>query len=54
LWAANRLQLIGAGIKDSNIGIVGICTYDNVDTYFSARKLGICSGRIITGIMMTK
>ena len=54
LWAANKLQLIGTGIKESNIEIAGICTYDNADTYFSARKLGVSSGRIITGIMITK
>ena len=30
----------------------GICTYDNADDYFSARRLGIDSGRIYTGILM--
>ncbi|MBQ2182325.1 MAG: laccase domain-containing protein, partial [Bacteroidaceae bacterium] len=35
-----------------NIQISGICTFKNSDQFFSARKLGIKSGRIITGIMI--
>ncbi len=30
----------------------GICTYQQYDDYFSARRLGINSGRIFTGVMM--
>lgn len=49
---ANRLLLEKAGLKDGNITMTGICTYDHVDDYFSARRLGQHSGRIFTGIIL--
>lgn len=52
LFACCRLQLEATGIKTENIGESGICTYDNVEDFFSARKLGIASGRILTGIVL--
>lgn len=52
LWECNRLQLIASGLDACHIAVAGICTYDNVRDYFSARRLGISSGRIFTGIMM--
>ena len=52
LWECNRLQLIGEGVREENIHISGICTFKNSDQFFSARKLGIKSGRIITGVML--
>ena len=45
----NRLQLEEWGVKD--IYMSGICTYQQYNDYFSARRLGINSGRIFTGIM---
>lgn len=48
----NQLQLERAGVLCSKIHQCGICTYDNVDTLFSARRLGADSGRIYTGIIM--
>ena len=52
LWEANRLQLIDAGIKEENITTAGICTYTRHEEFFSARRLGINSGRIFNGIML--
>ena len=52
LWEANRLQLLGHGVKAENIEVVGICTYQNYLDFFSARRLGIRSGRILSGIML--
>ena len=52
LWEANRLLMIDAGIKEANIAIAGICTYTNHEDFFSARRLGINSGRIFNGIMI--
>lgn len=46
----NRLQLEQAGI--TTILMSGICTYRQHKDYFSARRLGIHSGRIFTGIMI--
>lgn len=52
LCECNRLQLIGVGVDDENIFMSGICTYKNVDDYFSARRLSVNSGRIYTGVVL--
>ena len=46
----NRSQLSAAGISD--IRMTGICTYNNSADFFSARRLGVDSGRIFTGIIL--
>lgn len=51
LWEANRLQLLGHGVQPGNIEVAGICTYINYKDFFSARRLGVQSGRMLTGIM---
>ncbi len=48
----NRQQLTACGIPADNILLSRICTYTNCHTFFSARRLGIHSGRIFTGIML--
>jgi YfiH family protein len=53
LWQANQQVLEKAGILPQNIEISGICTYTEHDRFFSARRLGIKSGRILSGIMLT-
>lgn len=50
LWEANRWQLQMLGVED--IRLSGICTYGNADRFFSARRLGTQSGRILNGIML--
>lgn len=52
LWEANRLQLISRGVLPTNIHVAGICTYKSHADFFSARRLGIKSGRILTGILI--
>ena len=47
----NRLQLIAAGVPEAHISVADICTVKHSDTFFSARRLGIQSGRIFTGII---
>lgn len=54
LWEANRLQLLSCGIKAEKIEVSAVCTYKNNDDFFSARRLGIDSGRILSGIMLHK
>ncbi len=49
---ANRQLLLMTGLAEENIQHSDICTYANVDEYFSARRLGVESGRIYTGIML--
>ena len=51
LWEANTWQLTCAGIPAVGITTTGICTYSHYQRFFSARRLGINSGRILTGIM---
>ena len=48
----NRLQLMEAGVPADHIQMTNICTYQQYDRYFSARRLGIQSGRIYTGILI--
>lgn len=48
----NSLQLQQSGVLAKNIFQSDICTYECHEDYFSARRLGIRSGRIFTGIML--
>lgn len=48
----NKLQLIEVGLSGHAVTECGICTYDNAADFFSARRLGIDSGRIFTGVML--
>ena len=52
LWEANRLQLLACGVPEGSIEVSGVCTYTRCDEFFSARRLGIKSGRIFSGIMI--
>ena len=54
LWEANRLQLLEAGVAASHIETAGICTYHQTEDFFSARRLGIGSGRILSGILLKR
>ena len=48
----NEQILVHCGVPQENIFNCGICTYGHVDEYFSARRLGMESGRIYTAIML--
>ncbi len=52
LWECNKLLLESFGVPSVNIHVDGECTFANPDKYFSARRLGIQSGRIFTGVMI--
>ena len=54
LWKANQQSLIKAGVLAENIEIAGICTFTEHERFFSARRLGIKSGRLLSGIMLKK
>ena len=49
---ANRLQLLACGLSDVNIFLSEVCTYTMHEEFFSARRLGIKSGRIFNGIII--
>ena len=52
LWEANRMQLLACDVLPENIEVVGVCTFLHHEDFFSARRLGIKSGRILSGIQM--
>ena len=52
LWASVAWELENAGILLQNIQIAGVDTYTHSDSFFSARHLGILSGRIFSGILL--
>lgn len=54
LWAANRLQLQDFGVPSEQVETAGICTYSQYEDFFSARRMGIRSGRILSGIVMNR
>ncbi len=49
LWNINKLLLNRAGIPLDQIEVADLCTYCHADRFFSARRQGIQSGRMITG-----
>ncbi|MDE7378707.1 MAG: peptidoglycan editing factor PgeF [Paraprevotella sp.] len=54
LWEANRWTLMQAGLSGEYIHVSGVCTYDKWSDFFSARRLGLHSGRILTGIFLDR
>ena len=50
LWEACKIQLKQCGVATDNIHIANICTL-KTEEFFSARRQGIDSGRILNGIM---
>ncbi len=52
LWNANREVLLEAGLLIENIEILGECSFSENDKYFSARKEGAETGRMVSGIML--
>ena len=50
----NRLNLVQSGVPDANIALSHRCTRCQPLRYFSARRIGIHSGRIFTGIIRRK
>ena len=53
LPGCNRLQLTAAGLPAESVSLSAVCTFRQPDRYFSARRLGINSGRLFTGIIMS-
>ncbi len=47
---ANRAQLLAAGLRPQNISPSGLCTACRTDLFFSHRREGACSGRLLSVI----
>ena len=54
LWEANRQILLSNGLSEKNIEILGECSYIQNNKYFSARKNGLETGRMVSGIMLLR
>ncbi|MDH6356226.1 peptidoglycan editing factor PgeF [Parabacteroides sp. PF5-9] len=52
LWKANRLQLEEAGVPFKQIEMACLCTVCQQEDFFSARRSGLLSGRMLSGIWM--
>ena len=52
LWKANQITLEKTGVLSEHIETSGICTFTEHERFFSARRLGIKSGRMLSGIML--
>lgn len=52
LAEANRFQLLASGLQDTRIELAGICSYAHTEDFFSARRMGLPSGRTLSGIMI--
>ncbi|HTQ96114.1 MAG TPA: peptidoglycan editing factor PgeF [Candidatus Acidoferrum sp.] len=50
LWKANRSQLLAAGLREKNIFTSELCTACRTDLFFSYRKEGPVSGRMLSVI----
>ena len=48
----NRQQLMNQGVPADHIAVSPVCTFVQSDSFFSARRLGIQSGRIFTAIIL--
>jgi YfiH family protein len=54
LKEANRRQLTAAGLTEAHIEVSAVCTCTRPEDFFSARRAGIHSGRMLTGLMIKK
>lgn len=52
LWEANQTILQEAGIKEENIEVIGLCSFEHADLFFSARREGSETGRMVSGIKL--
>jgi YfiH family protein len=54
LWSANQQILLESGLAEKNIEILGECSFTQTSKYFSARKEGMETGRMVSGIMLLR
>lgn len=52
LWTANREQLESAGVRPSAITTARLCTADTLNRFYSHRKEGAETGRMVAAIRM--
>jgi hypothetical protein len=52
LWEANRQLLLGSGLNALNIEVLGECSFSGIEKYYSARRDGVETGRMVSGILL--
>lgn len=52
LWEANKTILIESGIPEENIEVMGLCTFEHASLFYSARRDGMDTGRMVSGIRL--
>jgi len=52
LWEANQTALMEAGIPEENIEVMGLCSFEHADLFYSARRDGADTGRMVSGIRL--
>ncbi|MGE5394109.1 MAG: peptidoglycan editing factor PgeF [Candidatus Saccharibacteria bacterium] len=52
LWEANKIILMEAGLGEENIEVMGLCSFEHHDLFYSARRDGIDTGRMVSGIRL--
>lgn len=52
LWEANKTVLIEAGLLEENIDVMGLCSFEHSDLFYSARRDGAETGRMVSGIRL--
>ena len=54
LWQANRWLLTEAGLHEASIQLTGLCTVGCPDRFFSYRREGYATGRMVSAICIKK
>lgn len=52
LWEVNKNILLESGIPENQIEVAEMCTYSNPELFYSARRDGVKTGRLASGIML--
>jgi YfiH family protein len=52
LWEANQTVLLESGIQEENIEVIGLCSFEHADLFYSARRDGSDTGRMVSGIRL--
>lgn len=54
LWEANRQLLLKCGLTPKNIEVLEECSFTQNEKYYSARRDGVQTGRMVSGIMLRR
>ncbi len=52
LWEANKTILIESGIPEESIEVMGLCSFEHPDLFYSARRDGAATGRMVSAICL--